>query len=104
MTHASLTIKALSGRLRLPSSVENSRLRPIIPMAPSSSARVTTSQPTPTSATPTSVQEDRQPARVVGMEEYGPEHAVEDQVHADYVGQRSGAVEDVALDQGKRRR
>ena len=50
-----------------------------------------------------SVEEDRQPARVVGMEEYGPEHAVEDQVHAHHVGQRSGAVEDVALNQRKRR-
>jgi hypothetical protein len=32
-----------------------------------------------------SVEEDRQPARVVGVKEYGPEHAVEDQVHADHV-------------------
>jgi hypothetical protein len=34
-----------------------------------------------------SVEEDRQPARVVSMEEYGPEHTVEDQVHADHVRQ-----------------
>jgi hypothetical protein len=33
------------------------------------------------------VEEDRQPARVMSMEEYGPEHAVEDQMHADDVRQ-----------------
>jgi hypothetical protein len=34
-----------------------------------------------------SVEEDRQPARVVSMKEYGPEYAIEDQVHADDVRQ-----------------